>query len=739
MQKTFDPASLEQSPNLLDYLEILNKRRITFLTVFLIVFIITIILGLSKEKPFFTSTSTILLERNIGSNNTGLGTYYIWDPEFLPTQTEIIRSKKVALKVVSNLQLNTRYHSHFFGTGEVKPSFFSVFKKSVKTFLTSLFISSEESTPAADEVPVEADMEIEENLIADMIKSGIQVEPIKETRVVNILYTDSNPLVAKLINDAIVQAYIEENLEIKLSGTQQSLKWMTSKAEEERNKLEEAERNLQRYMREHNLITLENRLAVYPEKLQQFSTDLSNAEAKRKEMEVLRDQITKFKDSPQALESLPIFTENETLQSLRNQILKADQLVKELSKKYGAKHPTMIKAIDDRKILINEKNLQIEQIIETTNKSYDIARSGEDNLRELLNATKEELLDVNERYIQYSIMKRDIESSRALYEALTSSLKKASVTAESQNINIWVMKEASLPKSPSNQRPKRVLLVGFILAVAAGIAIAVLVEYLDNTIKSAEDIENRYGLTALGAILETKKNENIENIIIEQNMSPVAENYRMIRSSLLLSSADRPPKTILVTSMKAKEGKTSTSLNLARTLSQVSEKILLIDADMRKPRMHSINRVPNEVGLSTYLSGNIDDEFIIPTSEPKIDLIPSGPIPPNPVELISSKRMKTLLKEMSQKYDFVIIDSPPIIQLADGLIISTLVDGTVLVTRAAKTTYDVFNAGLKKLNDFKPHILGVILNGLSPRLTGPQSYYHYYQYYSEDRSGQAKK
>jgi len=153
---------------------------------------------------------------------------------------------------------------------------------------------------------------------------------------------------------------------------------------------------------------------------------------------------------------------------------------------------------------------------------------------------------------------------------------------------------------------------------------------------------------------------------------------------------------------------------------------------MRKPRVHSILRIPNEVGLSTYLSGNIEEEIILSSSEDKIDVIPSGPIPPNPVELISSKRMKTLLKDVSQRYDFIIVDSPPIIQLADGLILSTLVNGTVLVTRVGKTTFDIFSAGFKKLNDFKPHILGVILNGLSTRTSGPQSYYHYYEYYRKD-------
>ena len=731
MQQSFDPSTLEQNLTLRDYLNILNKRRFTVFTVFLIVFVIALILGLSKETPLYTSTSTILLERNLGQNNTGLGTSYYWDPEFLPTQTEIIKSKKVALRVVENLRLDERYHAHFLSPPESEPSLVASAKKAVWDFAAGL-VNSGNSAPQNNSRQTFQDRtEQERNIIAEIIKSNINVQPVKETRVVDIHYTDTNPQIAKMITDAIVEAYIDENLEIKLSSTKQSLKWMTAKAEQERKKLEEAERNLQQYMRKHNLVTLENRLAVYPEKLSQFSTELSTAEARRKELEDQWEQIVMVKDSPRALETIPLFAGNPTLQSLNDQILKAEQRIQELSQKFGPKHPAMIKAVDDRDILLQEKQDEIRRIVESTRKAYELAKSQEQNLRELLGSTKEELLDVNERFIQYSIMKRDVDSSRALYEALTSSLKKASVTEESQNVNIWVMREATLPQAPSNQKPRRTLLIGLILAIAAGIGSALLIEYLDNTVKSAEDIENRYGLTVLGMVPETRKNEQIEDIIVENGQSPTAESYRMIRSSLLLSSADHPPQIILVTSMKAQEGKTSTVLNLARTMSQVAERVLIIDADMRKPRIHSLLEVPNTSGLSSFLSGNIDEQIVHPTAEDKIRVVPAGPIPPNPAELLSSQRMKILLKQLVKEYDYIIIDSPPIIHLADGLILSTMVDGTLLVTRTNKTTFEMFAAGLKKLNDFKPHILGVVLNAMGTRFAGPQLY-HYYEY-TEDR------
>ena len=211
----------------------------------------------------------------------------------------------------------------------------------------------------------------------------------------------------------------------------------------------------------------------------------------------------------------------------------------------------------------------------------------------------------------------------------------------------------------------------------------------------------------------------------------MAENYRMIRSGLLLSSADHPPRTLLVTSMTPQDGKTTTAINLARTMAQVSDKVLLIDADMRKPRLHILLGLPNNVGLSSFLSGSVDEKEVRSLTDENINVITSGPIPPNPAELLSSKRMQDMLQELASIYDFIIIDSPPIGQLADALILSTKVDGTVLVVRAGKTTYEMFSSGLKKMLELQPHILGVILNGVSSKISGSNSY-HYYDYYTQD-------
>ena len=329
-------------------------------------------------------------------------------------------------------------------------------------------------------------------------------------------------------------------------------------------------------------------------------------------------------------------------------------------------------------------------------------------------------------------MNREVEANRAIYDALTASLKKASTTEDSQSVNIWVMRAASLSKTPSNKNPKKIMMVAVILGLAAGTGLAFFIEYLDNTIKSTDELEQRFGVTVLGTVQEARKGDAIESIVKDDALSPVAESYRLIRSSLLLSSADHPPRTILVTSTGPQEGKTTTSINLARTMAQGEHKVLLIDADMRRPRLHTMFGISNGVGLSSYLSGNSDEDIISPPAGEQIHVIPSGPIPPNPAELLESKRMRQLLRKMSTNYDFIIFDSPPIGHLVDGLIVSTLVDGTVLVVRAGTTTYDTFNNGLKKIIDIQAPVLGVVLNRMNAKLAGSR-YYHYYEYYTRER------
>ncbi len=726
----------EQEIHLRDYWLVILKRKTTVIT-FLAITFLTVFIATYTATPYYTASSQVLIERNESGGIDGRS-YYRWDPEFLSTQFEIIRSANVAHNVVKTLKLDTQYRHYFFKPKkEGFATYLSDLKSSFKQFLSGLFTS--DTNPATNQngtglLSITTEPVTDADIIANIIKGNLSIKPVANTKTVHIAYSDKHPAMAKLVANAIVQAYIDEILEIKLANSNYSLQWMTSKANEERKKLEGAELALQKYVRNNDLVTVENKLAVYPQRLAEFSSQLSKTQAELKEYEALYSQIKKLGENYDNVEMIPLFADNKVLQGLREKLFQTEQKIKDLSKKYGYKHPVMINAKAERDLLVKEKRFEVNRIIESTRNSYELTKTRERNLTQLLTKTKSELLDINERFTQYSIMKREVDTSRVLYDALSASIKKASVTEQSQDINIWVVKKANLPGAPSKPQKKRNLMLGLILGLFGGIGLAFFIEYLDNTVKDGKELEQRFGLTVLGTIEEFQgKNGTFLDTWLPDNLlSPVAESYRLIQSSLLLSTPDNPPRSILVTSLSPKEGKTTTTSNLAHIFAQNGKKVLIIGCDLRRPRMHRVASIPNSHGLSNYLTGSRATHLIKTIKEDAIYLITAGDIPPNPAELLQSDRMKTLIKEMENRYDYVLLDSPPVQRVTDSLTLSKLVDGTLLVVRSGDTTYDAMESGLRKFREIHTKILGIVVNGVKRRTNTDSGYYGYYDYYQKD-------
>lgn len=734
-QKEFFDDREEQEMHLRDYLLVIKKRQMVILIVLGIVFFSAVVATFTAT-PIFSASSRVMIERNRA--NSGLEYQgYSYEPEFLDTQIEIIRSVNVARKVVDQLKLATQYRHLFLGIKKEEkvslvssvPHVFGLLKKTLFSFFSD---SGNEKSTAAGGGLVSAKPQSDADIIAGIIQGGLSVKPLPKTKIVTITYEHTNPVVAQMVADAVVQAYIDELLEIKLSTSNYSLKWMNSKAAEERDKLEKSERELQQYMRDNDLVTVENKLTVLPQKLSEVGLQLSKSETEEKELQDLLDQINATKNNPDRLETIPIFASSEVLKSIRERIYKANQNIQELSKKFGKKHPSMVKASDELRILREERRFEIERIVSSVKNSMDLATSKKKSLQELLASTKVEVLNLNEKFVQYSIMKREVDSNRLVYDTLQAGIKKEGVTEQSQSVNVWVVKPADLPGGPAKPNKKRNILIGLILGLFSGVGLAFFIEYLDNTIRHPKDLEERFGLTVLGSVEDMRgDNRDVETFIKKNPLSPLAECYRLIRAGLLLSSADHPPKTMLITSMEAQDGKTSTTTNLARVLAQGGNSVLVIDCDLRRPRMHSLLGMANDIGLSLFLAGNTEVNIVFKVPDEDISLIPSGPIPPDPAELLGSKKMRDLIESMATKFDFVLLDSPPVQSVTDSLALSQFVAGTVLVIRAGKTTYEVLEGGLKKLHDVNGRILGFVLNGLKQQDTG-KHYYGYSTYYAKD-------
>jgi capsular exopolysaccharide synthesis family protein len=730
---------LNKEIHLRDYIRVILKKKSIIITFFLITFMVVVV-GTFTATPQYLASTKVFIEKNEVNPLYG-GRYYTpEDMQFNETQSQIIKSKSVARKVVKNLELG-KYFKSYFPDEFAKPGFLQIVVGKIKKSVGDFINSAKKRSDLTEVVSAPSDEGYEAyqyDWIVDIISSGINVTPVKESRIFVISFMSENPIFARRVSNSVVKAYQEELLELKAAASGRTIKWMTQKADEERDKLKESEDYLQKYMRDNDIVTIEDRITVVPQKLAEFSSQLSRAEAKRKELFSIYKQVQEAaNDSSASLEAIPAIINDRSIQDIRNNIQQVQQKIIELSKKYGPKHPLMIKAQSEQENLLEKKQEEIKRVRDSIKNEYELAQANEDNLRNLLEKTKADALGLNEKFIQYQVLKREVESNRAMYEALFSRLKEQNVTEESQNVNVWVVEKAETPIKPAKPNKSINIFLGLVFGLCGGIGLAFFTEYLDNTIKNPEEAEEQLGLPLLGVIDLCKfdnKDAKIgqELISLYEKYSTNVEAFKALRTSVLLSSSERPPKRILLTSMMPGEGKTLTAANLAVTIAQTGQQVLLIDGDMRKPRVHKIFKLDNSLGgLSTYLSGARNEEIRQQGPIASLSIIPAGPLPPNPSELLSSMRLKEFLDQQQNIYDMIIFDSAPIISVTDSLMISRVVDGVIVVTRAASTTYDVVRKGIRALTDVNANIIGMVVNGFD---TKKYRYYYgkdYSQYYGK--------
>ena len=715
----------EQEIHLRDYLRIIVKRR-TLVASFFVVTFVVVFIGTFAATPQYEATTQLLIEKNeTNPLANGMG-YASFDPIFLETQYQIIKSFNVSRKVVDMLALDTKYAA-YFGMEQQKMPLFGA----LSGWLKELRAEAAKRRMGGVQDP---DIITPADGIAKYLAEEIVIKPVRNTRIVTISFLAENPVLAKMIVNSVAQAYMEEVLAIKMHSSEYAIKWMTQKANEELARLEASEKALQQYMKANDIVTVENRLAVVPEKLTEFSSQLSKVEARRKELESINQKIREIGErNLSGMESLPFVAADKGLQTLREQAIKQEQHLADLSKKIGPKHPSMISAMSELELLRDKKAQEIGRIVQSLRNEYELVRSNEASLNGLLQRTKGETMYLNERFVQYNIMKREVDTNRAVHEALMKEVKAQDLTEQTQTVNVWIVEPAKTPNSPAKPRKVLNLALGLLVGLFGGVGLAFFVEYLDNTVKTPEETETRLGVTVLGVVeLFKKANEgvDIDNVLVKEPMSRFAECYKSIRSAVLLSAADHPPKTIMVTSMAPQEGKTTTALHLATTIARAGHKVILVDADLRKPTLHKRLRLANSTGLSSYLAGATGKDVVVDHPGGELKVITSGPVPPNPSELLGSNRMRELVAKLEEHFDFIIIDSAPIMGASDGLVLSKLVRGSIVVARAGITTYEILERGFKSLRDIDAHLLGLVINGVDFDKDRYHSYYGYYNYYS---------
>ena len=520
---------------------------------------------------------------------------------------------------------------------------------------------------------------------------------------------------------------------------------MSERIDEERRKVEDAEGALLRYKEAQGIITdfSSDAEAITAQKLAQLNAQVVEAEAQRVEAETRYQQAIALDNNTDMLDSIPEVLSNELIREINKMEVGLYNRMSELSKKYGRNHPQMVAIQSELDDITQRKAREIQRVVNSLRNEYKLALAREESLKKALARQKTESLDMNKKAIQYKVLRRQAESTRNMYELLVKRFKETSLTEEMKTGNIRIVDRAEVPRSPVKPRKKLNLLLAMVVGLTMGIGLAFFLEYLDNTIKLPDEIKEYLKIPYLGPVpafaLEGSHDGVPPDLIAAHSpKSTASESFRGIRTGILFSSADTAPQVILVTSAGPAEGKTICAANLAVTMAQAGSRVVLIDGDMRRPRVHKIFEKERNTGLSSFLvgSGELKDG-VIPSGIENLDIIPCGPIPPNPSEILGSKKMELLIETLRKTYTRIVIDSPPITAVTDALVLSKTVDGVVLVIRAGETHRQVVQNGLAQLNSVNAHILGALLNGV---YTGKDSYYYYqYHYYYYGDDGQEKK
>ena len=721
----------EEVIDLRQYWRTLMRNKWGIIGFALIVTVLTVLVVFSM-KPVYKATATLLIESQ-QANVVSIEEVYGLDKsnsEYYLTQFEIIKSRRLAEKVVSTLSLQD--HPEF----NQEPGF---------------SFNWRDMLPFALPDGEEADSESEGakraalNKFIDGFRSRLAISPIRKTQLVKITFEANDRKLAADVANAIGQAYIEGNLEAKLEVTMQASSWLSERLGGLKAEVNAAEKSLQNFLDSENIVGAEGGTTIANKELELISSKHIDAKRDRLSLESHYNQIQAAKGSIRALELVPGVLQDRTVQEFKRQVLEVELKRSELAKRYGAKHPSMKAAQSEVNNARGSLNSQIRSVINGIKSDYSAALASEKSLEKALAKTRVGLQDLGRKEYKRKELENEAESKRAVYDTFLQRFNETNATGDLNSANARIVDPAVVPVLPAKPKKKLIVIAAFIASLMAGVVFAFLLEALNNTVQTPEDVENKLSTTLLGILpllKETKANPDPSyGEFLAENQSSFAESVRTIRTGIVLSALDNPHKVIAVTSTMPGEGKTSVALSMAFALGQM-EKVLLIGADMRRPAFtKALGMDKKAMGLSNFVAGTAKlDECIQRHEEGGIDVIGAGTIPPNPLELLSSKRFAKALQLLEEKYDRIVIDTAPSQSVSDAMVISPLVGGMIYVVKADSTTYQHAKSGIKRLRDVNAPLIGVVLNQVNTQKASKYyggdygGYYDTYGYSGDDKS-----
>jgi capsular exopolysaccharide synthesis family protein len=719
-----------EGPSFREYIGILSKRRWVVIGFFVAV-VTTAGIWVWREPRIYRAFATLEINPNaprilgqgvadVSESGTGAA---IQSKDFYETQFQIMASRTVAQRVVDKLGLSN--DPQFLGVSKIKD-------------------------------PAEQKEVMKKIDAASVLANEIHIDQVRESRIAKVSVEDTSPERAMRIANTLAEAYIEYNMERKADTTRDATIWLEEQLGGLKTKMETSELDLHEFKKSHDILSasFEDKQSISSQRMLALSDALTRVRTRRAELD---SRLKSLADAQKRLaagdrefiEAIPSVAQSAQVDSLNLSRVQLMQDKAVIEQRFAENHPRHTEVALRLSQLDAELKREINKFVLEAKTEWNEAINTQKELEGLIIGAKREAFAVNEYEIDYMRYKREAENNERLYDLVLQRLKDADLSGRLRSNNVQMLDTALIPGSPVKPQKMTIMVIAAIVGLLGGIGAALTFEQLDNTIKTHDDVERYLHAAFLGIMpsirevgqdqlspAERGRNRDLHSH--RRPKSSVAECVRAVRTNLLFMMPDKPLKRLLITSSGPQEGKTTFVTNLAITMAQSGSRTLLVDTDMRRPRIHRAFGLPNDAGMSNLMlqQARLED-LVKDTAVPNLQILPCGPIPPNPSELLHTERFKEILEELDSKYDRIIFDSPPVAAVTDALIISGMVDGVVLVVKAGRTIGEMAQRTKQSLDDVNARIFGVVINDLDLEKRG-YGYYYYYQrygyYYGEKQS-----
>jgi len=695
------------------------------------------------RTPLYTAQATVLIERQpprvlkAQEDTQPVTVDYYSAQDYYKTQYEVLRSRDLAATALRDSGLDS----------ELAAAAKKITAENNKSVAAGIAAQPTEAAKTASS-------EANRGLIGEYL-SMLTVTPVPGTSLVRVGFSTPDPKLSAQLANIHTTAYTRYGTEMRSKANQDALDFLQKKLLDLKERVEKSEAGLNAYRKQKGIISIDDKENLVADRLSDLNNRLTEAEAERIGLEAQVQLVRRG-----SYDALPTIAASTMVQGLKGELSRLQSEYSQLAKEFKPGYPRLDKVKAQLENVEKQLNSEIGTEARRVESALIAARGKEKELRSRLEEQKRATLDLKDSAVQYAILAREVDTNRQLYDSVLQRLKEMGVAAEVRLSNVYVMEKAEAPSAPSYPRRERTLLLGLVFGLAGGIGLAFLLDRLDNTIKTPAESELYLHLPNLAVIPDFVKlngnqggylphhmrkligkevshnhqGQGKELILDHHPLSIIAESYRSLRTSLLLSRAAERPRSLLFTSATRHEGKTATAVNTAIMFAQSGLRTLLIDADLRRPRCHRVLSMEKELGLTELLTGHVQaDQVIRATSTENFFFLSSGSLPPNPAELLGSNKMLEVIQELSAKFDCVMFDSPPVLPVTDAVLIARNVDGVVLIVDSQNTAKQLIREVRSKLVNFQAKILGVVLNRVDTQRVGYAQYYsHYTNYYNEE-------